>query len=558
MASAIATAKSKGQRKAAAEVPDRRRYHRRVSPLTLRILGVNVLALALLGIGILYVGQYEAGLVDTELQALTTQGQIFAAALGEGAVIDFPDDGEELIPELGRQMMRRLVEPTRTRARLFDAKGKLAGDSRVFHGPDSVVQSTELPPPEVKSLPALIVQDLSGWIKGKLPTRAGYPSYVERSNATAADYTEVERALRGDLGRAIRYDKVDAGLMLSVAVPVQRYKKVLGAVMLSVGSADIEQAVRAVRLDIVKLFLVALTVTILLSFYLAGTIGRPIRRLAAAADRVRGGSGKPAGIPDFTGRGDEIGDLSGALRDMTEALWRRMDAIERFAADVAHEIKNPLTSLRSAVETASRLEDPVQQRRLMTIILDDVQRLDRLISDISDASRLDTELSRLELEPVDIAAMLETLVELHEATAAEGSPRLRLLRPPPGIWEDFIVPGFDGRLVQVFRNLIANADSFSPPGGTITLILGRDEAAVTVAVEDEGPGIPEGKLTAIFDRFYTERPAGEKFGTHSGLGLAISKQITEAHRGTIRAENRHDGQGRIAGARFIVRLPVGW
>jgi len=536
-----------------------KRRRRRLSPLTLRILGVNVLALAFLTVGLLYVGRYEAGLVDTEIGALTTQGQIFAAALGEGAVIDFPDDGEELIPELGRQMMLRLVEPTRTRARLFDLQGRIAGDSRTSYGPASAVQSVELPPPEEKGLPALLLRDFSRWLRGKLPRRTDFPVYVERSGAQAADFAEVEHALRGDTASAIRYDKANAGLMLSVAVPVQRYKKVLGAVMLTVGSADIEQAVRAVRLDIVKLFLMTLTITTLLSFYLAGTIGRPIRRLAAAADRVRRGAGKPLDIPDFTARGDEIGDLSGALRDMTDALWRRMDAIERFAADVAHEIKNPLTSLRSAVETAVRITDPEQQRRLMTVILDDVQRLDRLISDISDASRLDTELSRLELEPVDIAAMLETLVDMHAATVTPDSPHLRLVRPPVGTlgaWGDFVVPGFEGRLVQVFRNLIANAISFSPPGGDIALVLDRDETGVVVAVEDEGPGIPAGKLAAIFDRFYTERPAGEKFGTHSGLGLAISKQIVEAHRGIIRAENRHDAEGRTIGARFITRLPV--
>jgi two-component system sensor histidine kinase ChvG len=331
---------------------------------------------------------------------------------------------------------------------------------------------------------------------------------------------------------------------------------VLGAVLLSVGSADLEQAVRAVRLDILKVFLVALSVTVLLSIYLAGTIARPIRRLAAAAERVRRGLGRQVAIPDFSRRGDEIGDLSSALRDMTGVLWQRMDAIERFAADVAHEIKNPLTSLRSAVETAARIEDTTKQRRLLAIILEDVQRLDRLISDISDASRLDAELSRYEHAPIALDRMLETLVELHEATATEDSPRLRLVLPHGARPSDFIVSGIEDRLVQVLRNLIANAISFSPPSGTLTLALQRDQGTVVVTIDDAGPGIPEGKLAAIFDRFYSERPAGEKFGTHSGLGLSISKQIVEAHRGVIRAENLRSPDGATTGARFIVRLPA--
>jgi two-component system sensor histidine kinase ChvG len=314
--------------------------------------------------------------------------------------------------------------------------------------------------------------------------------------------------------------------------------------------------VRAVRLDILKTFLFALAVTVLLSIYLAGTIARPVRRLATAADRVRRGLGREVVIPDFSRRGDEIGDLSSALREMTGVLWQRMDAIDRFAADVAHEIKNPLTSLRSAVETASRIEDPVKQRRLLAIILEDVQRLDRLISDISDASRLDAELSRHEHEPVALDRMLATLVELHEATTMEGAPRLRLIVPSNARPSDFVVPGIEDRLVQVLRNLIANAISFSPSGGTIGLAVQRDQNTVVVTIDDEGPGIPDAKLAAIFDRFYSERPAGEKFGTHSGLGLSISKQIIEAHRGIIRAENRRGAGGAIVGARFIVRLPA--
>ena len=254
--------------------------------------------------------------------------------------------------------------------------------------------------------------------------------------------------------------------MISVAVPVQRYKQVLGAVMLSTDRGEIDEELRTVRLELLRIFGVALLVTVLLSLYLAGTIARPIRRLAAAAERARG-RGARIEIPEITGRGDEIGELSGSLREMTDALWQRMSAIESFAADVAHEIKNPLSSLRSAVETVARIEDPVKQRRLMAIILDDVERLDRLITDISDASRLDAELSRLEMSPTDIAAMLRALVEMHEATRTDGAPRLVLDARTSG--PAAVVPGIESRLSQVFLNVIANAVSFSPPGGEIRI-----------------------------------------------------------------------------------------
>ncbi|MGH6962331.1 MAG: HAMP domain-containing sensor histidine kinase, partial [Dongiaceae bacterium] len=333
----------------------------------------------------------------------------------------------------------------------------------------------------------------------------------------------------------------------------QRYRQVMGALLMSSEGGAIDAAVRSVRFDILKVFGVALAITILLSLYLARTIARPIRRLAEIAERVRRGHGRQIDIPDFTRRRDEIGDLSGALRDMTAALWARMDAIERFAADVAHEIKNPLTSLRSAVETVARLEDVGQQKRLMSIILDDVERLNRLISDISDASRLDAELSRAEMGPVDIGSMLRALADLHEATMGDGPP----LKIEIASLQSLVVHGIEGRLVQVWRNLISNAASFSPPGGSIRIAAARDGDRVRITVADDGPGIPPGKLTAIFDRFYSERPAGEKFGTHSGLGLSISKQIVEAHGGRIVAENRTAEDGRILGALFTVTLPAG-
>jgi len=524
-----------------------------ISPLTRRILAVNVLALALLAGGFLYLGKYQASLVGQQIESLKTQGQVFAAALGENAVWDSADEGEVLLPDLARQTLRRLVEPTRTRARLFDMKGEIIADSRVLRGPGDSIQVLELPAPKKTGPIRRFTDRIYDWIVGELPRRTRYPIYRESASQRADDYPEVMRALRGETASAIRSDPASGGLVLSVASPIQLYKQVLGAVMLSTGSGEIEEEVRTVRLELLRIFSVALLVTVLLSFYLASTIVRPIRRLAGAAERARGRRARVE-IPDFTRRGDEIGDLSGSLREMTDALWQRMSAIESFAADVAHEIKNPLSSLRSAVETAVLIEDPAKQRRLMAIILDDVERLDRLITDISDASRLDAELGRLEVEPIDIAAMLEALIDLHESTGTEGAPHLLLDLTDRG--RPLIVPGIETRLSQVFRNLIANAVSFSPPGGEIRITARHDGRAVLVGIEDHGPGIPEDKLTAIFDRFYTERPPGEKYGTHSGLGLSISKQIVEAHRGMIWAENCKDASGARTGARFCIRLPA--
>ena len=538
----------------AAGRPRRAGWRWPISPLTRRILAVNVLALALLAGGFLYLGKYQTSLIGQQIESLKMQGEIFAAALGEGAVLDSADEGEVLLPDLARQMMRRLVAPTKTRVRLFSIKGGIIADSRVLRGPGDAVQILELPPLASEGPVLDFVEWVYDWIVDRLPRRKQYPVYHESAVPRASNYAEVVRALRGETGEAIRSDRATGGLVFSVAIPVQRYKAVLGALMLSTGSGEIEQELRTVRLELLRIFGVALLVTVLMSFYLAGTIVRPIRRLAGAAERARGRTGRVE-IPDFTRRGDEIGDLSGSLREMTDALWQRMSAIESFAADVAHEIKNPLSSLRSAVETAVRIEDPVSQRRLMGIILDDVERLDRLITDISDASRLDAELGRLELAPIDIGAMLTALVDIHESTRTEGSPRLVLELGERS--RELFVPGIETRLSQVFHNVITNAVSFSPPGGEIRLRARREGRTVLVSVEDQGPGIPEDKLTAIFDRFYTERPQGEKFGTHSGLGLSISQQIVVAHRGSIWAENRQNADGAVTGARFCIRLPAG-
>jgi two-component system, OmpR family, sensor histidine kinase ChvG len=521
-----------------------------VSPLTRRIVIVNLLPLALLAVGFLYLGRFEASLVNQQIEALHTQGEIFAAALSQGAVLDSPDEGEVLLPELARQMMRQLVAPTRTRARLFDMRGNLIADSRRMRPASWMARGSGAASGREEGLLSRVGDCLYDWVWDLLPNNRKFPAYHESNRA--ADYREAMAALRGGEASAVRSDRQAGGLMISAAVPLQRYGQVLGAVMLSTTDREIQSELRTVRLELLRIFSVTVLVTLLLSLYLAGTIARPIRRLAAAAERARG-RGARIEIPDVTRRGDEIGELAESLREMTDALWQRMSAIESFAADVAHEIKNPLSSLRSAVETAARIDDPTKQRRLLAIIQDDVERLDRLITDISDASRLDAELSRLELSPIDLRAMLAALADMHEATRSDGAPHL-VLDLPPG--RPLIVPGIESRLSQVFLNLIANAASFSPPDGEIRICAALDGRAVRITVEDAGPGIPEEKLTAIFDRFYSERPAGEKFGTHSGLGLSISKQIVEAHRGRIWAENRIDGAGRASGARFLIRLPV--
>ena len=541
----------RGRRRAWAGLRWRRlRWRPFRSPLTRRIVAVNVLPLALLAVGFLYLGRFEASLVGQQLESLQTQGRIFAAALSEGAVLDSPGEGELLLPDLARQMMRRLVEPTRTRARLFDVKGELIADSRLLRGNGGVVEVAPLPPPSRDALLGQLADTVHDWMGGLVPSRE---HRVYREAATAAAYSEAEKALHGQDASAVRNDP-RGGLVLSVAVPLQRFQQVLGAVMLSTSDHEIQEELRTVRLELLRIFGATLLVTILLSFYLAGTIARPIRRLAVAAQRARGRGGRIE-LPEVASRQDEIGELAGSLREMTDALSQRMSAIESFAADVAHEIKNPLSSLRSAVETAARIDDPEKQRRLMAIIQDDVVRLDRLITDISDASRLDAELGRQEVSPTDIGAMLEALVEMHEATRTGAAARL-VLDLPAG--RPLVVLGIESRLSQVFLNVIANARSFSPPDGEIRVRAVPDGRAVLVTVEDRGPGIPEDKLTAIFDRFYSERPAGEKFGTHSGLGLSISQQIVAAHRGRIWAENRLDRSGAVCGARFLIRLPGEW
>ncbi|TDI61780.1 MAG: HAMP domain-containing protein [Alphaproteobacteria bacterium] len=531
---------------------DQRRNRRRgrVSGLTGKILLLNILALAILVSGILYFNQFRSSLVQTRLGVLITEAQMVAAALGESA--SGGADTRNVDVGQARAILQRLTVGAQNRGRLFGLNGDILLDSRLMVPNSQVLTHPLLPPDEMPGIGPTWT-NLKAWLIKAISTEPDYPPYFENVEQKASDYVEVLTALQGDMATAVRL--TDHGtLMLHVAIPVQRFHRVLGAVLVSVETTEIEEVVRQERLAILEVFGVALVVTALLSMFLAGTIARPVRRLADFAHQVRLGRGRDIKMPDFTGRQDELGDLSRALRDMTRALYRRIDAIEAFAADVSHELKNPLSSLHSAIETLDLDADPSQQRKLLAIIKDDVNRLNRLITDISNASRLDAELLRGEMASVDLAAMLATIIEIYQETTQDQDVTLSLELPD----EPLVITGIEGHLGQVIRNLIDNALSFSPPGGTIQIAARKVDNRIRVEIMDEGPGIGEDKLEAIFDRFYTERPEEDGFGTHSGLGLNICKQIVAVHSGEIWAENLFEpgdlDRNRI-GANFIISLP---
>ncbi len=556
----------------------------RLKPRSLlaRIVLINLAGLVILVAGILYFNQSRESLIDARVQSLMTQARIMAAAVASSAsvdtgeitldpdrLIDLMDDAPDNLDDLARYdflirpeqagpVLRRLVKGTNTIARIYDREGVLTVDTRHLYGYGGILR-LELPPVggERESWLADLWQRLYKWL-----FTYGYPLQKEYGLENGKEFPEVVAALNGASVSVVRVNE-KGEIIVTVAVPIQRYKMVLGALVLSTQGGEIDAVLRNERRILLFLFLVAGVVTLLLSISLASQIAEPIRRLAAAAEKVRRGVDNRVEIPDFTDREDEIGHLSGALRDMTRALYDRIDAIESFAADVAHELKNPLTSLRSAVETLRLARTEEQRQRLVDIVTQDVKRLDRLISDISDASRLDAELARSQARPVDVKQLLETLMTLANETARENDARVELVvEAPEGHrggkpWQ---VMGHDTRLAQVVQNLLANARSFSPPGGVVRVILRRRGRWVEFAVEDEGPGIREENLEKIFRRFYTDRPA-EYFGQNSGLGLAISRQIVEAHQGRIWAENRYGpadafGERKVLGARFVVRLPA--
>lgn len=552
--------------------------HALFSSLTRQILFFNLVALVVLVGGIMYLNQFREGLIDAKVESLLTQGEIIAAAISASAQVDtnsitidpqkllelqagqsitpvpndedleFPIDPEKVAP-----VLRRLISPTHTRARIFDPDANLILDSRFLYSRGQVLRF-DLPPVDSATTPW--TEKLTAWFN-RLLQPSNLPLYKESPGGDGLIYPEVKNALTGVRGAVVRVTE-KGELIVSVAVPVQRFRAVVGVLLLSTQAGDIDKIVHGERLAIMRVFGVATIVNVVLSLLLSSTIANPLRRLAAAAIRVRRGVKSREEIPDFSFRQDEIGNLSVALRDMTNSLYDRIAAIESFAADVSHELKNPLTSLRSAVETLPLAKSEESHKRLLDIIQHDVRRLDRLISDISDASRLDAELARADAQKVDLDKLLASLVDISSQVRSRGKTVTVSYHPDRKTAgkTGFVVMGHESRIGQIISNLIENARSFVPDeSGHIAVKLRKEGGNCTVEVEDNGPGIQAEDIDRIFERFYTDRPDSEGFGQNSGLGLSISRQIAEAHGGTLEAQNILDENGERKGARFVLTLP---
>lgn len=536
----------------------------------MRILSVNIIAIMILGVGFLYLGQYTDSLIEAELESMRSEAKFISGALSEGAVrpvfkispIPFEDpmEIEAVKPDFARRMVRRLGESGTSRIKLFSVDGSLLADTNELLGSKNTVQIEKLAERQKDlSINDLFDQSAARFLE-IIPIQADLQKFPEDQLADIFTFTDAKEAMLGKIS-ATGWKRENGRIILTAAAPIQKVKQVLGVAVLVRDGKELEKKIEEVRVDVFRVFLGSLGITVMLSIYLSGLIGRPLKKLALAAEDVRlgkGGKGRYVEIPDMSDRGDEIGELSLVLRDMTQALRDRMDTIERFAADVSHEIKNPLTSLRSAVETAARITDDHSRKKLMDIIHHDVQRLDRLISDISSASRLDAELSREEMSTVDLTSLLYRLRDAYKKPLdrAEGKDDDTNDKVTVNIPTDVqtLIRGNEDRLAQVFGNIISNALSFSPDDGVVKIEVVNTDQHVQIHIQDQGPGIPDSKIDAIFERFYTERPDHEDYGSHSGLGLSISKQIIDAHSGQIWAENIRDKNGKRIGAKFIVAL----
>ena len=531
----------------------RERPARRFSALTQRILFFNAIALLILLGGVLWVQSNRTGLIEERISGIRDQAVIIAGALAEYSA---NPELRAIETAQAEPLLRQLIAPTDLRARMYTTAGRLQIDTRNLL-PRNVVSTAVLPPPDSANPvtaffthAAAAAEHLYDGLVGVRPLSNIEPYFEAGQNGRV--YDEVNKALNGEIGTSERISEQDE-LVLSVAVPIKRFQTIYGVLMLTTESGDIDGILKAERTSLFEVFFVAFVALLFSSLYLAGFIAAPIRKLAEAAEMVRRGRRGREAIPTLEDRNDEIGELAESLSAMTRALYDRIDAIESFAADVAHELKNPLTSLKSAVEMLERTKEPDKRERLVQVVRNDLKRIDRLITDISDASRLDAELSREQSALVDVAKLLDTMVDIYNGMDLPRGVRIHFSATSA---PRAVVVGLSDRLGQVFRNLIDNAISFSPQGGVVHVSAQIAGARVLAEVADEGPGIPEHDIERIFERFYTERPAEHGFGKNSGLGLAIARQIVASHGGRIWAENKRNSDGRRTGARFIIELPL--
>jgi two-component system, OmpR family, sensor histidine kinase ChvG len=519
------------------------------SPLARKIILFNVLAMVVLVAGVMYLNPFRESLVAQRERALAVEAQLIA----------------EVLEATARDTGLVAADTATTLSGISLSDGV---DVFIFALPDQLLTSTEQvarnPARPVRGLDTrqtdtLLITDFlnSVWSGlSRLLTGDDRAGPVQTADSLARSLLPAT----GEGATVLNRANTEQGTLYAAATPVFGPDGQLGIVVITTAAGEIDHLARAEREQMLQMFVVALLVSIVLSLVLASTIAHPLADLAAAAELGRDKNARKMSptrvrIPDLTGRPDEIGRLSGALRGMVGALYDRIDANEQFAADVSHEIKNPLASLRSAVGTMRLARTEDQRNRLLEVIEHDVQRLDRLVSDISNASRLDSELVKEEEEEFDLVRTLQNLSHYHgEEAGRKGVDFVTDLPPDP-----IRISGLEGRLAQVFVNLLSNAISFCDTGDAVRLWARRRENRVLIVVEDTGPGIPESALTKVFNRFYSERPE-QQFGNHSGLGLAISKQIVEAHGGVIWAENIRptaaDATSEPLGARFVVGLPI--
>jgi two-component system sensor histidine kinase ChvG len=496
--------------------------------LTIRILLFNIIALAILAGSFFYLDNYRRQLMEERFRLARSEAQITAEAL-LGAR---PDRLDALIVQIAEEQDLRL--------RIYEADGRLLKDSFVLAEPafSLIDPATE---PWYQDAARLLDRGMDA-ILGAEPV----PAYHEPETPGAQAWPEIALARsEGQTQVFMRYAP-DRTPMITAAAPVGT----LGQMLLTTRNApDITQDVRDARQTLAIIVAVALILSIQLSLYLARTIVQPLRTLVRAAVRVRLGRDREVVVPRLPERRDEIGMLARAISDMTQALRQRIDAVESFAADVAHELKNPLASLRSALESLTKVEEPDLRRQLTEIAVHDVQRIDRLVSEIADASRIDAELSRATFEPVDLAALIANAIGARETRKENEGRRITMAKDGEG---PFTVMGVPARLERVIENLIDNAVSFSPPDGEIAITLSAPEGAVEVQLVDEGPGIPASERENVFERFHSVRPETEGFGAHSGLGLAIARTIVDAHDGTLELADPPAGKG----ACFVITLPA--